>query len=170
MRGLRLGAAGMLLLALGGCSKQGASDAQAASGNEAGASSDDAPYYAALPLNELMPHVMQYAGDGIWKRQGFITDKTGEHSLYPKNDAEWEDAESAARTLAEVTNTLLIPGRRVREPEWDRAVEVVRKVALQAADAAEKQDKAAFFKAGGDLDEACDMCHVRYDPTFKSRS
>jgi hypothetical protein len=128
---------------------------------------DDAPYYLKLQLKEFMPHVMQYAADGIWKRQGYISDKTGVHSLFPKNDKDWEDAESASRTLAEVTNVLLIPGRRVPDPNWDKAVLEVRKYALESADAAEKKDADAFFKAGSALDEACDVCHKQFDPTFK---
>ena len=128
---------------------------------------DDAPYMTKLPLSEFMPHVMQYAGDGIWKRQGYVTDKTGTHSLFPKNDTEWEEAESGARTLAEVTNILLIPGRRVPDPNWDKAALSVRRVALKAADAAEKHDEDAFFAAGGELDVACDECHSKFDPKFK---
>jgi len=129
----------------------------------------NAPYYASLPLNELMPHVMQYAGEGIWKRQGYIVNETGEHSLFPKNDEEWEEAESGARTLAEVTNTLLIPGRRVPEADWDNAVIAVRTVALKAAAAAEKHDQKSWFALGGELDEACDACHIKYDPSFKNK-
>jgi hypothetical protein len=183
--------AAVMLLALAACSKSGGSAEQGAqAGNAAQANataaadqvspaeqaarnapagSDDAPYYTKLPLKEFMPHVMQYAGDGIWKRQGFINDKNGERSLFPKNDEEWEEAESGALTLAEVSNVLLIPGRRVPDPEWDKAVVGVRKVALEAAAAAEKHDKDAFFKAGGDLDEACDVCHVRFDPSFQKK-
>ena len=131
---------------------------------------DDAPYYTKLQLAEFMPHVMQYAGDGIWKHQGYVTDKTGTRSLFPKNDAEWEEAESGARTLAEVTNVLLIPGRRVPDANWDKAVLSVRRVALKAADAAEKHDENAFFAAGGELDEACDECHTRFDPKFKPQA
>jgi len=180
--------AAMMLLALAACSKSGGSAEQADAGNAAQANAaadqvspaeqaarnapagdDDAPYYTKLPLKEFMPHVMQYAGDGIWKRQGFITDKNGERSLFPKNDEEWEEAESGALTLAEMTNVLLIPGRRVPDPEWDRAVVGVREVALKAAAAAEKHDEDAFFKAGGDLDVACDACHIRFDPSFQKK-
>jgi len=149
-------------LVLAGCAKPSATAEQAG----AASSGDSAPYYTSLPMSEFMGHVMQYAGDGIWKRQGYVIDKDGERSLFPKNDQEWEDAESASLALAEMTNVLLIPGRRIAEPAWDQAVEGVRKVALAAAAAAEKQDADAFFKAGGELDEACDACHVRYDPTF----
>jgi hypothetical protein len=169
--------AGALLsiLAVAACSKgadttnQNSQSAAGAAAPAAAASADNAPYFNSLPLKELMPHVMQYAGDGIWKRQGYVVNATGEHSLFPKNDQEWEDGESAARTLAEVTNTLLVPGRRVPEKNWDDAVIAVRKVALKAADAAEKHDAKAWFAAGSELDEACDVCHVQYDPTFKKK-
>jgi hypothetical protein len=161
-------AVGMVLLAsLGACSKSGGTAEQAPQPPVHATAPDNAPYHTEMPLSEFMPHVMQYAGDGIWKWQGWKIDAKGEHSLFPKSDADWEQAESGARTLAEVTNLLLLPGRRVAEPEWDDAVAQVYKIALRAADAAEKHDEKAFFDAGGDLDEACDVCHVRYDPTFK---
>lgn len=193
MKSVVIGTTAMLLLALAACNKSRTSaeeatnaektipqdeiqnaeeegqpsPAEIAARNQGKKINDDAPYYTKLQLNEFMPHVMQYAGDGIWKHAGYIIDKNGEHSLFPKNDEEWEQAESGARTLAEVTNVLLIPGRRVPEKEWDQAVLGVRAVALRAADAAERKDADAFFKAGGDLDEACDVCHIRYDPKFK---
>jgi len=132
---------------------------------------DAAPYYTDLQLAEFMPHVMQYAADGIWKRQGYVYDRAGLRSLFPKSDEEWEEAESGARTLAEITNVLLIPGRRVPDPRWDEAALGVRRVALQAADAAERKNPDAWFKAGGDLDEACDACHEKFDPSMaKGRS
>jgi hypothetical protein len=186
----RVGVGGMaLLLVLSACGKPSAtaqaggnaSAEQIADAEDAGAMSpaekaarnaagkgDTADYYTKLPLNEFMPHVMQLAGDSVWKWQGYVTDKDGEHSLFPKNDEEWETAESGALLLAEMTNVLLIPGRRVPDPEWDRAAGEVRKVALKAAAAAEKHDEEGFFAAGGELDEACDVCHMRFDPKFNA--
>jgi hypothetical protein len=168
---MKAGFAGAILpvLLIAGCSGGASSASNEASAPAETKTADNAPYYASLPLNELMPHVMQYAGDGIWKRQGYIVNSTGEHSLFPKNDEEWEEAESGARTLVEVTNTMLIPGRRVPEANWDNAVIAVRTVALKAAAAAEKHDKDAWFAAGSELDEACDACHINYDPTFKKK-
>lgn len=156
-----------LLLALAGCGAPQASNGQAPASPTA--TDGDAPFDASRPLQELMIHVVQYSADGIWERQGFVIDKDGEHSLFPKNDEEWHKAESAAQTLAEVTNTLLVPGRRIPEAEWDKAVIEVRKIAIEAAKAAEKQDKEAFFAAGSKLDAACDSCHARYDPKFDPR-
>ncbi|WEK01160.1 MAG: hypothetical protein P0Y59_05580 [Candidatus Sphingomonas phytovorans] len=153
----------VLAFLLSGCS--GNEDSGQTKANAAVAISAT-PFNTSLPTKEFMLHVMQYAGDGVWKRQGWVSDKSGERSLFPRNEAEWEEAESASLTLAEITNVLLIPGRRVEEPAWDDAVKRVRNVALVAAAAAEKHDQAAFLKAGGDLDVACDSCHEHYDPTF----
>ncbi len=122
--------------------------------------------FARLPMKEFMGHVMQNGGNGIWRWQGYINDKNGERSLFPKDDKDWEDAESGGLTLAELTNVLLMPGRRIDDPKWDAAVAGVRAVALKAAAAAEKHDKDAFFAAGGELDEACDDCHKQFIPNF----
>ena len=164
------------LVTLAGCSgtiastEGGAGEAQGKTAvrSAAAASPDAAPYDTHLPMAEFMGHVMQHAGDGVWKWQGLVLDETGEHSLFPRNDQEWEEAESGALSLAEATNLLLIPGRRMPEAGWDNAVKDVRTVALRAARAAEKHDEDAFFAAGSSLDDACDACHVRYDANFKS--
>lgn len=117
-----------------------------------------------LPLKEIMAHVFQFSGENIWKWQGYITDEKGERSLFPKTDEEWEQAESAGLTLAELTNILLLPGRRVDDPRWAKAVADVRAIALRAAKAAENKDEEAFFAAGGDLDGACESCHLAFAP------
>jgi len=122
--------------------------------------------FAKLPMKEFMGHVMQAGGEGIWRWQGYIADSKGERSLFPTDDKEWEDAESGGLLLAELTNVLLMPGRRIDDPKWDAAVAGVRAVAQKAASAAEKHDKEGFFAAGGELDEACDVCHRQFIPDF----
>lgn len=119
-----------------------------------------------LPMNEFMAHVVQYSAANVWKWQGFVTDASGERDLSPKTDADWEDAESASLTLAEVTNMLMTSDRRVDDPRWDAAVAKVREVALKEAAAAEKKDYDAFFAAGGEMDGACESCHMHFAPGF----
>lgn len=167
---VRRGAALAMLFTLAGCGGPSASNEQAATpAPTVRTIGGEAPFDAGLSMQELMVHVVQYSAEGIWERQGYEVDAKGDHSLFPKDDAEWEKAESAALTLAEVTNTLLVPGRRVPEAEWDKAVIEVRRIAREAAKAAEKHDKEAFFTAGEKLDAACDACHARYDPKFDPR-
>jgi hypothetical protein len=120
-----------------------------------------------LALNELMAHVMQYSADNVWSKQGWIIDAGGVRPLFPKNEQEWEDAESASLTLAELSRILLQPNRRMDGATWDSAVEGVYRAALDAWKAAEKQDAPAFMNAGTQIDEACDNCHRRYMPNFK---
>lgn len=144
-------------------------------GNAAGNAAADAGNPAAdalgvdpvkLPLKEFMGHVMQFAGENVWKWQGTITDATGEHDLRPKTEKDWEEAESAALTLAEITNLLMMPGRRVDDPRWDQSVALVRDVALREAKAAEKKDFDTYFEVGGELDGACESCHVHFAPGY----
>lgn len=117
-----------------------------------------------IPMKELMGHVMQFSAENVWNRQGYASDAQGERSLFPSTDEEWEEAESAGLTLAELTNVLLLPGRKVDDPRWDKAVAHVRSVALRAAKASESKDPKALFDAGSELDEACESCHSTFAP------
>ena len=154
-------------LLLGACGTKATQGNAAAPAVATGADGSHLPAdFARLPMKEFMGHVMQNGGEGIWRWQGFINDEKGERSLFPKDDKEWEDAESGALTLAELTNLLLMPGRRIDDPKWDKAVAGVRALALKAATAAEKHDKDGFFAVGGELDEACDECHRQFIPDF----
>lgn len=114
---------------------------------------------AVLPITEFMAHVVAYSAQNLWNKQGWISDKTGTHSLFPKNEQEWTDAESAALTLSEVIGILLEPGRRLSFPGWDRHALRVRQIALEEAAAAEKHDADTFMSLGSELEEACEGCH-----------
>lgn len=175
--GLAIGSLGAALLLLAACGTKPADNGNAAAagneskiGNYAIAQSVSADVLPAdankLPIKEFMGHVMQFSAGNFWKWQGFVNDEKGERSLFPKTEQDWEDAESAGLTLAEITNILLLPGRRVADPRWDKAVALVRSVALKGAAAAEKHDKDALFAAGGELDEACESCHVNFVPNY----
>ncbi|MEC3951142.1 hypothetical protein [Sphingobium sp. HWE2-09] len=125
---------------------------------------DATPYSTQLPLKQFMRDVMSHAATEVWKRQGYISDDKGVRSLFPKNDAEWKDAENAALTLSELTNILLIPGRRVDEKPWTDGVVAVRTTALKLATLARKKDEEGYMVAGSELNEACYACHKRYAP------
>lgn len=163
MRGVVLAFVATMTIAVAACSPTGGSDGQAAAPEGQAAVAATAPFDTSMPMKEFMAHVMQHTADGVWKWQGLEVDKTGERSFLPKNNADWEDAESAALTLAQTTNILLLPDRRLPDPAWDRAVVAVRTVALQAAEAAEQHDVAKFEAAGAALDPACDVCHAQFD-------
>jgi hypothetical protein len=160
---MRIVLAATALILLGACSQQEGNEATGANAAAPTAAAvGQIPFNTDLPQKEFMAHVIQYSADNVWKHQGYIIDEKGETSRFPKNAEEWEEAESASLTLAEITNVLLVPGRGPDEPAWRKAVADVRAVAMESAKAAEKQDQEAFFEAGGKLDGACESCHIVY--------
>ena len=159
-----------VLLVTAGCAKkEAATDANAAAGvayAQDGSAIALPADFAKLPMKEFMGHVMQFSADQVWKWQGYMSDAQGEHSLFPKTPEQWVEAESAAMSLAEMTNILLLPGRTVDDARWTKMVADVRAKALEAAKAAEKKDEDAFFLAGSDLYDACKACHVSFAPNY----
>ena len=143
-------------------------NAAATSGGAAAAggsgATDTTPYYTDLPMKQFMSDVLSFAASEIWKRQGYISDEKGFRSTFPKNDEEWKEAENASLGLAELTNIMLIPGRRVDEQPWTDGVAQVRGIALKLAATARKKDENAFMEVGSELNEACITCHKRYAP------
>ncbi len=112
---------------------------------------------------DLMAHVIDYSAFGVWNAQGWIIDKDGIHELFPKTEAEWVAAESAAFTLAEAANTLILPGRpRDEERYWVDYAHQLYDAAKKAQAMALSRDKQAFFDAGGEIYQACVACHNRY--------
>jgi hypothetical protein len=125
-------------------------------------STDAASYYTDMPMKQFMNAVISHGAFEIWKRQGYISDEKGFRSLFPKNDEEWKEAEDSALRLAETSNLLLIPGRRVEAQDWTDGVMDVRKAALNIATVAKTKNEDAFMNAGVELDQACESCHKRY--------
>jgi hypothetical protein len=117
-----------------------------------------------IPMQEFMAHVVNYSAANLWKWQGWTQGPEGETSLFPKTDEEWEMAEGAALTLSELSNLLLLPGRRLEDDKWEPYVLAMRKAAGDAAAAAEQHNPDALFEAAGRLQESCAACHYHYAP------
>lgn len=117
----------------------------------------------ALPMKEIMGHVVDFAAFGVWNNQGWIIDADGTHELFPTTDKGWLDAESAALTLAEISNILMLPNRPPDEDRrWVDNAHKLYDAAIKTQAAAEKKDKQAFFDAGGEIYDACTQCHAHY--------
>ena len=121
-----------------------------------------ADFRESLDLKEFMNHVMDYTAFEVWHRQGWIIGDSVQE-LFPTDDEGWIAAENAARTLAEASNLLLLPGRPQDDDRaWVDFAHQLNEAAMKAGDMAEKKDKNAFFDAGTDMYRACHGCHVRY--------
>jgi hypothetical protein len=128
---------------------------------------DAGPYDIRLPLKTLMTDVFQRSAQQIWDRQAYISDASGVRSMFPKTDEEWKSARDDAVRLAELTNILLIPGRRVDETAWSDSVASVRKAALDLSALTAKKNDDAYMEGGLKLSEACASCHQRYAPAVE---
>lgn len=129
-------------------------------------------FRAGVDFKDLMAHVIDYNSFEVWHRQGWIIGDTVTE-LFPAADDDdgWHAAESAAFTVAEASNLLLLPGRPMdNDRAWVDYAHLLYDGAMKAQAAALKRDKDAFFNAGTDMYYACVACHNRYikgDDTVK---
>ncbi len=121
----------------------------------------------AVPMLELMVHVVQPAADRFWAGSGYIIDAAGEHALRPTTPEGWKSVEDGAMTTLEAANLMLLPGRpRAPEADWVRRVAQLRRVAKEAQVAAEHQaSDDELLDIGGRLYDTCLACHAQFtDP------
>jgi hypothetical protein len=125
----------------------------------------------ALPMPELMGHVIDPAAFAYWRSSGTEETATGARDLSPKTDQGWEEMENAAAILIEAGNTLQLKGRpRAPEADWNKFAEQLTAQALLAKEAAAKHDKAGTYAEGAKLYQVCTACHKEYviDPGIKA--
>jgi cytochrome c556 len=157
-----------------------------ASQTPASAQSDLAPY---VSIKELMENVIDPIADNIF--DAVVTDisTTGTVDTKPVTDEDWARVRQGAVTLAEGTNLLKIP-RRVAPPGetnksigpnapelspeqiqakidqdralWNARANELRDDALKVLEIVKARDADALFRAGSEIDKACENCHLEY--------
>jgi len=134
-----------------------------------------------------MKYIVDPTADEVWDPVSTTISKAGVEERQPKTDEEWETVRRHAITLIEASNLLVIEGRPIvtgngktsDTPDELNAAEIAKlfvdkraqfvsnaalfreasKTVLKAIDA---RDVKALVKAGGQLDEACESCHVQF--------
>jgi hypothetical protein len=119
------------------------------------------PFQAHVDMKTFMEHVLTPAASAIWSVNGVIIDKNGERDLGPKSDEDWEKLVSAAATLAEATNALMIP-QRALDADWSKHVKKLGDAADKAYRAAEAHDLKSISEVSDRLDGICAACHRHY--------
>ncbi len=161
---VRTGVTAALAMALAACS--GGENAPEATAGQTAAGAPQAEFRTELNNQELMAHVIDYNAFEIWHRQGWIYSADGVEELFPTDDEGWFAAENAAATLAELSNTLLLPGRVPPDADdaadWISYAHELNRTSIVAMQRAEAQDKEAFFDAGGDIYVVCRSCHEQF--------
>jgi hypothetical protein len=148
------------------------------------ASAANAPVPVAT-LKELMDSTVDPAADGIWEAVAVISTANGEEHRQPRTPEEWAAVRRHAMTLIESMNLVVLPGRHAAPPgakpglgeltpaQIDQGIEQKRVLftafaralqvtAQQALEAIDEQDIEGVVRTGGDIDAACEVCHVTF--------
>jgi hypothetical protein len=142
-----------------------------------------------VSVKDLMRNMIDPASDYIFDAVKVEVTKSGTVERLPKTDADWETIRTGAITLAEGIYLLKVPrpfappgdennssgpdatelspaqikAKIEADPVlWNAKIEAVRNVGLEVLEIVKKKNADELFKAGGDLDEACESCHIQY--------
>jgi len=119
------------------------------------------PFTPHVDMKTFMGHIVAPAAAHIWSVNAIVIDNQGEHDLSPKSHADWEEIVSATAILAESTNALMIPQRKL-DRDWNRYVKQLADAANTAYIAAEAHDLKALSGVSDQLDGICSSCHRHY--------
>ena len=142
-----------------------------------------------VSVKELMRDMIDPLADNIF--DAVRTDETakGVVETKPTTDADWEKIRIGATTMAEGIYLLKVPrpftppgdNNNSGPPDfwelspadikakldadpvlWNAKIEALRNVGLEVLEIVKKKDVDALFDAAGDLDQACEACHLEY--------
>ena len=141
----------------------------------------------AATIKDLMSAMVDPSAEYLFDNIVVIVDEKGIIDKMPKTDDEWKEVRRRALLLFEAPNLLVTPGRKVAEPgdkaenrevelgpeqiqkliDGDRDAFVHRAQRLQEAavlalKAIDARDKKELFARLGDVDKACESCHLHY--------
>ena len=116
-------------------------------------------------VKKYMAGEVQPTAEVYWNAVQFISDEQGDHDIFPRNDAEWEDVRQAAVRLGEIGAELKDPKyAEGRGAAWIDFADGLVEVAGQAEKAAADKSTEAVFEVGGTVYSVCSACHQAYPP------
>jgi len=143
------------------------------------------PYQTTASIRELMEAEVDPSADALWDSVVTTITAAGEDDKRPHTPEEWKAVRRSALMLVESTNLLVMPGRRIApanmapvagEPAasllqqrldanpaaFAGYAQALREVSLKALAAIDAQDSQRLFDVGGEIDQACEACHLVY--------
>lgn len=114
-------------------------------------------------VQQVMTRVLEPAAEVYWDAVGWIEDEEeGTIELRPTTPEEWEAVVSAAYTVAEAGNLLMMDGRAQDDGTWIGMSQDMIEAAERAIEAAEARNESAVFDVGAELYYTCTNCHATY--------
>jgi hypothetical protein len=142
-----------------------------------------------VSVKELMENMIDPIADNIFDAVWWDNTAKGVVEHRPTTDEDWEKVKTGAVTIAEGIELLKVPrpwtppgdvndSLGPNPPElsptqiqakldkdrvlWIAKIQALRNVSLEVLEIVKKKDANALWQAGGDLDEACEGCHLEY--------
>jgi hypothetical protein len=144
-------------------------------------------YAPTATIKDLMLSIVDPSADAVWLSVTTVQDDKGITDKAPRNDEEWAAVRHGAIALAEASNLLMMPGRRVArpgeksetpgvelEPEemdvliakdrstWNMRAMALHAAALDTLKAVDAKDSQKVFEIGEEIERACENCHSHY--------
>jgi len=120
-------------------------------------------------IAELMKWVIDPAADTLWDSVSWVSNEKGTKANAPKTEEDWNALRVQAGILVESANLLMLEGRAKDEDVWMEKARLFGVEARKNLLAIEARDVDKLFELGGDLDHACESCHLKY-ANYESKS
>jgi len=158
-----------------------------ASATSSAAEPDKTGFMPDITIAELMESIVMPSAQLLWDAVGVDVTAQGEIEKKPETEQQWAALRAAAVSLAEATNSLVIPGRHAAppgtvsanpdselspaaieallakdRPAWVAHAAVLHATAMQAIGAVDARDLDKISEVGGAIDEACESCHLQF--------
>jgi hypothetical protein len=136
-------------------------------------------------VKDLMDYIVIPSSEALFNAVGSTTGPNGAEEHAPKTDADWAAVRQRALLLIEAGNLLTIPGRHVAGPKdksnnpgselepaqmdalvakspavFSQKAQGLVTAAMVALKAIDAKNVEGLSDAGGDIDEACESCHL----------
>jgi hypothetical protein len=142
-----------------------------------------------VSVKELMANMIDPIADNIFDAVWWDSTGKGVVEHKPSTAEDWDKIKTGAVTLAEGIYLLKLPrllapvgdvnnsvgpnppelspteiqAKIDKDPVlWMAKIQALRNVSLEVLEIVKKKDVDALWRAGGDLDEACEACHLEY--------
>ena len=141
-------------------------------------------------VKQIMKGIVDPSSAAIWNAVSTESGPKGVIEKAPQSDEDWAQLEHSALMLAEVSNLLKMPDRKMAladevdaktapdAPEltprqidekvnqdraaWGKKADALQAAAVKAMAAAKAHDKDGIMNVGEEIDNACEQCHIVY--------
>ena len=148
---------------------------------------DSSGFVPRATVIEIMDSMVMSTASVLWNAVGVSVTENGVVETVPETEEDWMNLRQAAVTMAEATNSIIIPGRHVapasleRDPAdtslspeqieeriqqnwaaWVGHAHALDAAALEAIQAIDAHDVDRLSEVGGTIDAACESCHLQF--------